>query len=107
MLKRVMLAGAAGLLLVVVWVFVMAPGVYRRVGAFCDGSVPVWYPSDGGCSEIPSLVEHLWPPERWGAPTFCQGMCSGTMEEIEEQMRIRDEWRAAHPDAVAHPEFPQ
>jgi hypothetical protein len=96
------LAMAAGLLAVaIVWVAVQ-PGFFARTGQLCDGSVPVWYPSEGGCTEVPSLVEHLWPPERWGAPSFCQGMCLASMDEIEEQVRIRDEWRAAHPEAIAH-----
>jgi len=101
----------AGLALAVVavvaaaWIAVQ-PGAFARSGALCDGDVPVWYPSEGGCSAVPSLVEHLWPPERWGAPSFCQGMCS-SITEAEEQARVRDEWRAAHPDAVAYPEIGQ
>jgi hypothetical protein len=88
-------------LALVVW-FAPQPGVVARTGGnLCDGGVPVWYPSEGGCTEIPSLLEHLWPPERWSAPSFCQGLCI-SIDEAEEQARVRDEWREAHPDAVAH-----
>lgn len=100
---RTLAVGAAAVVFVAAALIVLRPGaLFDRSGNLCDGSVPVWYPSEGGCSEVPSLVEHLWPPERWGAPTFCQGMCLAGMDEIQEQVRVRDEWRAAHPDAVAH-----
>jgi len=102
----------AGLVLAVVavvaagWIAAQ-PGAFSRSGNLCDGSVPVWYPSEGGCSEVPSLGEHVWPPERWGAPSFCQRMCIGELEDFEEEIRVRDEWRAAHPGAMAAPEFGQ
>ena len=71
------LAGVAlvGLLLV----FLSLPGVLSRSAIMCDGSYPAWYPAENGCSEIPSLIEHLWPPERWDAPRACEAMCTGTM----------------------------
>ena len=89
-------------LMPIVW-FSLQPGVLSRGGGNrCDGEVPVWYPGDGGCTRVPSLAEHLWPPERWGAPTYCQGMCLGdTDDEFAEQRRVRDEWREAHAGAVA------
>lgn len=87
---------------VVALLFISAPGMFVRAGALCDGAVPAWYPSEGGCSEIPSLVEHLWPPARWDAPTFCQGLCLGGLEEVQRQSEIVSAWRAAHPDALAH-----
>ena len=94
---------AAGLVLLVgILLLGMRPGVFFRTVILCDGEVPVWYPSNHGCSEIPSVIEHLWPPERWDAPTFCQGMCVTPLEDLAEQERMRDEWRAAHPHAVAH-----
>ena len=100
----------AGLVLAVVavvaavWIAAQPGALARGGGAFCDGDVPAWYPSEGGCSDVPSLLEHLWPAERWGAPRFCQGMCGTSISQAEEEVRVRDEWRAAHPDAVAHPE---
>jgi hypothetical protein len=91
----------AALLISVLWV-AGQPGVLARTTVMCDGSVPAWYPSTGGCSEIPSLLEHLWPPERWAAPSWCQGMCISGEDESADEIRVRDEWRAAHPGAVAH-----
>jgi hypothetical protein len=102
MVRRAGLALALAALVAAVWIAVQ-PGLFNR-GIMCDGDVPAWYPSEGGCSEVPSLVEHLWPPERWGAPRFCQGMCA-SITEVKEQMRIVAEWREAHPEAMAHPEI--
>ena len=100
-MRTALLIGVATVLLAgVVW-FAAQPGAFSRTGIRCDGDVPVWYPGDGGCSEVPSLVEHLWPPARWGAPSYCQGMCLDGMEQLAEGYRIRDEWRRAHPEAVA------
>ena len=93
--------GSAIILLGLASFVAVQPGVLVRAnGNLCDGTVPAWYPGEGGCTGIPSLLEHLWPPERWNAPSYCQGMCLAT-DGLDEQLRIRDEWRAAHPGAVA------
>ena len=76
----VVLVGAAGL-------FATLPGVLTRP-TICDGEVPVWF--SGSCSE-PALVEYLWPPERWGAPTYCNGLCTDPYSD-----RIREEWIRTH-----------
>lgn len=102
-MRRAGLALALAMLVAAAWIAVK-PGTFARAGAYCDGDVPAWYPSEGGCTEVPSLLEHLWPPERWGAPRFCQAMCA-SITEVEEQMRVVTEWREAHPDAMAHPEI--
>lgn len=91
---------ATTVVLVLILAVAFVPGVLTRPGALCDGAVPVWYPSDDGCSEIPALVEHLWPPARWGAPVFCQGMCMDL--PTPRKRDVRADWIASHPDAVAH-----
>ena len=39
----------------------------------------------------PALVEYLWPPERWGAPTYCTGMCTDL-----DSRKVREEWIREH-----------
>ena len=85
MRKAVLLA--AGLVLVLAAVAVALPFAFTRP-SICDGEVPVWYPSN--CS-VPALVEYLWPPERWGAPTYCTGMCTDL-----DSRKVREEWIREH-----------
>jgi hypothetical protein len=90
-LRIALLIGVTTILLAGVLWFAVPPGVFSRNGGVCDGSVPVGYPGEGGCSEVLSLVEHVWPPARWGAPSDCQGMCLRGIDEVTVEYRIREE----------------
>ena len=63
--------------LVIVPLLLVAAANIRLSPVFCDGVIaPVW--AGDPCREgyvPPSLLDYVWPPEHWFAPSECYGLC--------------------------------
>lgn len=63
-------------LAIVVPILLLAAATIRPPNIFCDGVVaPVWAGDPCGGGYVPTLLEYVWPPEHWFAPSRCYGMC--------------------------------
>jgi hypothetical protein len=87
------LGGTAVLILVgtVGW-YLNQPRVLSR-GGDCDNAVPVWR---ADCGQMPALLEYVWPPERWTAPTYCDDSANCSDEEARRGAQLRAEWIRIH-----------
>jgi hypothetical protein len=68
-------------LLVLVPILMIAAATIRPPALFCDGVVaPVWAGDPCGGGYVPTLLEYVWPPEHWFAPSQCYGLCRDSLE---------------------------
>ena len=66
--------------LTVVLVLVLAAASIRPAAGICDMRYPVWStdPCGAGAGEAPSLLDYIWPPSHWFAPST-----GGLMMEVQ------------------------
>jgi hypothetical protein len=63
-------------LVIVVPILLIAAATIRPPRIFCDNVVaPVWAGDPCGDGFVPTLLEYVWPPEHWFAPSECYGLC--------------------------------
>lgn len=57
-------------------ILLIAAAMIRVPSVFCDGVVaPVWAGDPCGGGYTPTLLDYVWPPEHWFAPSKCYGLC--------------------------------
>ena len=66
--------------LLLVPILLIAAATIWPPSLFCDGVVaPVWAGDPCGSGSVPTLLDYVWPPEHWFAPSQCYGLC-GSLE---------------------------